>query len=984
MPTTLTARRRPGRSIDLRTSICAARWKITSGATSPTSAFSAARVADVDLVQPRAATQRAGLEVAPAPGDEVSTTSTSSPWSSSASTRFDPMKPAPPVTSARMRAREATSAAPGRWLAASSARGATASYSAARRGATTSGAARAGAPPPARGTGARVVGDARGRRRPARRRRPAATSATSPSSSASAPTAGRDDRQARGHRLERGEAERLVRARGDERDGGRGAQARQRGGVDAAGERDVGARAQRLSAQLAASGPSPQTVSGRPARAHAAIATSTPFSRARRETTSARGGVARAVGASSTKLAHDVAEHVRRPRPPAARRAPPAARAPRRSGRPPRRPRPPAAADARERGGVGHRLHARAAAVQAHARQRVAPVAARAVLAGRVDARADRADEAVVVQVQDRPRAGRPRRRQRAPAERRVEVVRVDDPRARAPHRRGDVVGCQPAAQQPAAARRAAERRAVALQHLGVLAQVLAHEPREVLDHALLAAGRAVAVVQEEDHERATLPLPRRGSPSPRVAAAPDRLSSPHVPPLTSDGPVPAPAAVILPTAGRPAYLDVALASIAPQARALGAEVLVVDDGPSAATRAVAERHGARYVAHDRSRGLNAARNTGARETDGAAAGLRRRRRRGPRRLARALLVADASQPADVGVLTGPILARFEDHPLHLCGREDPPITHLDLGPPDRDCDHAWGANMAVRRAALERVGPFDESARALRRRAGVAGAAEGRRRAHPLRRRRRARPPPRRRRRAPARAGPRRLPPRPRVSAASTSSRATAPTPREELRVLAGCALHGPRFRCTNGPILTAHSLGRLRSLLDERLALPPAPPAVAGVDDFLSGRSGYVAGKRGRLLRVHDALLDLAALPASAAACAPQAPRRPAGACSSSASSARDVPNLMDQRPRRAAALPPRRDDRRRARRRRPGQVREPQRAAGPPRPGDLRLGARHRRRRRAPARLPRHLPGRAPRPAACASPSPPTAATPTPPGT
>ncbi|HEY0343837.1 MAG TPA: glycosyltransferase, partial [Solirubrobacteraceae bacterium] len=41
------------------------------------------------------------------------------------------------------------------------------------------------------------------------------------------------------------------------------------------------------------------------------------------------------------------------------------------------------------------------------------------------------------------------------------------------------------------------------------------------------------------------------------------------------------------------------------------AELLVVDDGPDAATRATAERHGARYVAHDASRGLNAARNTG-------------------------------------------------------------------------------------------------------------------------------------------------------------------------------------------------------------------------------------------------------------------------------------------------------------------------------------------------------------------------------------
>jgi GT2 family glycosyltransferase len=357
---------------------------------------------------------------------------------------------------------------------------------------------------------------------------------------------------------------------------------------------------------------------------------------------------------------------------------------------------------------------------------------------------------------------------------------------------------------------------------------------------------------------------------------------------------VPAPAAVILPTAGRPAYLDVALASIVPQATALGADVLVVDDGPSAATRAVAERHGARYVAHDRSRGLNAARNTGARETTAPLLAYVDDDVEVHAGWLASLIVADASQPADIGVFTGPILARFDDHELHLCGREDPPITHLDLGPHDRDADHAWGANMAVRRTALQRVGPFDE-ARELygdeqewqaRLKAGggrlryVAGAGINHRRAGDDARLT-----------ALARAAYRRG----RASRRFDVFKGTAPAPREELRVLAGCALHGPRFRCANGPILTAHSLGRLRSLLDERLALPPAPPAVAGVDDFLSGRSGYVAGKRGRLLRAHDALLDLAALPARARrlrAATSAAPRRRVLVVGVER---RDVPNLM-----------------------------------------------------------------------------------------
>jgi GT2 family glycosyltransferase len=325
---------------------------------------------------------------------------------------------------------------------------------------------------------------------------------------------------------------------------------------------------------------------------------------------------------------------------------------------------------------------------------------------------------------------------------------------------------------------------------------------------------------------------------------------------------VSAPAAVIVPTAGRPGYLDVALASIAPQATAAGAELLVVDDGPSEATRAAALRHGARYVAHDRGRGLNAARNTGARETTAPLLAfvdddvdVR------PGWLA-ALIVAAAAQPDAVGVFTGPIRARIEDHALPLCGREDPPITHLDLGPADRDCDHAWGANMAVRRSALQRVGPFDEARelygdeqewqRRLKAAGGriryVAAAALDHRRAGDDARLRSL-----------CRAAYRRG----RASRRFDVFKGTAPAVPDELRVLAGCVLHGPRFRCANGPVLTAHSLGRLRALLTERLAPAPPAPARPGVDDFLSGASGHVAGRRGLLLRAADALDDLAALP-------------------------------------------------------------------------------------------------------------------------
>ena len=80
---------------------------------------------------------------------------------------------------------------------------------------------------------------------------------------------------------------------------------------------------------------------------------------------------------------------------------------------------------------------------------------------------------------------------------------------------------------------------------------------------------------------------------------------------------MPPSASIILPTRGRPDYLAVALASVAPQAQRAGAEVIVVDDGALARNAELAERFGARYVALGQPRGLNAARNAGAAAAQG-------------------------------------------------------------------------------------------------------------------------------------------------------------------------------------------------------------------------------------------------------------------------------------------------------------------------------------------------------------------------------
>lgn len=329
-------------------------------------------------------------------------------------------------------------------------------------------------------------------------------------------------------------------------------------------------------------------------------------------------------------------------------------------------------------------------------------------------------------------------------------------------------------------------------------------------------------------------------------------------------------AAVAIPTQRRAAYLEVALASVVPQARAAGAEVLVVDDGPDPDTEAAAARHGARYLAHEAPRGLNAARNTALVATEAelvcfvdddvaVRAGW-----------LDALLQAAEACPDEVAVLTGPIHARFEGHRFRTCGREGPPVTFLDLGAEDRDCDHAWGANMAVRRSAIARAGSFDESRelygdeqewQARVKAAGgriryVAAAALDHRRAGAdatLR--------------ALARAAYRRG----QASRRFDVFKGTAPSLAAELRVLAGCVAHGPRYACMNGPVLAAHSLGRLRAMPGSaggvlgrlRAALTTPTTADSAAPDFLSGASGMVGGKRGALLRARDAWLDVRAAP-------------------------------------------------------------------------------------------------------------------------
>ncbi len=302
----------------------------------------------------------------------------------------------------------------------------------------------------------------------------------------------------------------------------------------------------------------------------------------------------------------------------------------------------------------------------------------------------------------------------------------------------------------------------------------------------------------------------------------------------------------MIPTRERLPYLEVALASVCPQARAAGAEVLVVDDaGESAPARDLVERHGARYLAHPRPLGLNAARNSGVEHTGGPLLVFIDDDVRASPSWLQALLRAEEENPS-VDVFTGPVRARLEGPAPRSCGRERPPITTLELGEQDVDCEYAWGANMAIRRAALARVGPFDVTLE----HGGDEQEWQERLRAHsPGARIRYIAAAAVEHRRAGGDARLRAL-----CSLAWTRGRAArrlqrragrAPVLGRELRTLGGCVAHVLLRRCPAGMTMVAHSSGRVfEAVRERRSAAARGHPLEASVEDFLSGSSGTVGG--------------------------------------------------------------------------------------------------------------------------------------------
>jgi GT2 family glycosyltransferase len=252
----------------------------------------------------------------------------------------------------------------------------------------------------------------------------------------------------------------------------------------------------------------------------------------------------------------------------------------------------------------------------------------------------------------------------------------------------------------------------------------------------------------------------------------------------------------------------VALDSLRSQQDAPPFELLVVDDGSGDGTPELLARKDIPSLRLDPARGLNAARNAGVEATSGELVAFVDDDVHAPRGWLGAF-VEGAERHPEAEALGGPIRARFEGPAPRGCGRDDPPLTTLDLGPEDRPCELVWGANMLVRRSAFERLGSFDEEIAGggdeeewlerLRAAGGsihyVAAAGLDHRRAGEDAR---------------LRALVRGAYGRGRALRAFDARRGRAPGLGRELRVLAGCGWHTLRRGCPQGIVMGAHSLGR------------------------------------------------------------------------------------------------------------------------------------------------------------------------------
>jgi len=175
-------------------------------------------------------------------------------------------------------------------------------------------------------------------------------------------------------------------------------------------------------------------------------------------------------------------------------------------------------------------------------------------------------------------------------------------------------------------------------------------------------------------------------------------------------------ASVVIPTRNRARVLETCLRSVAAVHLDGEHEIVVIDDGSSDGTAAVVERVRAEIAGRTELRyerqnglGLNAARNRGVALARSELVCLIDDDTEVPGGWLQAIVDGSREHP-EAEVLGGPIRLRIEGREPRHCRADRLPETELDRGTELVWNQKLWGANLALRRTAVERVGGFEEA----------------------------------------------------------------------------------------------------------------------------------------------------------------------------------------------------------------------------------------------------------------------------------